>query len=264
MRRAFAFLFLLLFGFHPVVHAQQKDELQIRDAAEFAMKLADPVVGDSPVKALRRTDLEIRLFSVGAKAPAEQVYFYDEEAAPRAFNPYSFRLVAVARSTREIYRLSGFEAPRGPYEPLLEFNRLTSTLQLSIAKERAISLAELFLDSAVPGAPGEIAKDEDAVGIRLAVQNQYLSAYGDVWRALESYAGWWHQFKAVAPDLSPVVAVESSGSYQVTLKRLVCYAGREPEVQNWQLEVSRNGEVRVLAMQTLFPAHQGWIFYDYR
>ena len=266
MRRALAFLFLLFFGSDPAAHAQQTGDLQTRDAAEYAMKLADTAVGDKPVKALRRTDLEIRLFSVGAKAPVEQVYFYDEakEAGARAFDPYSFRLVAVARSTREIYRLSGFEAPRGPYEPLQEFNRLTSTLQLSIAKERAISLAELFLDSAVPGAPGEIVQDENAVGIRLAVQNQYLAAYGDVWRALESYAGWWQQFKAVAPELSPVVTLESNGRYQVTLKRLVRYAGKEPEVQNWQLEVSRNGEVRVLAMQAIFPVHQGWIFYDYR
>jgi len=72
------------------------------------------------------------------------------------------------------------------------------------------------------------------------------------------------QFKAVAPQLAPVVALKSNGRYQVTLKRLVRYAGREPEVQNWQLEVTRNGEVRVLAMQTIFPAHQGWLFYDYR
>jgi len=203
MRRALAFLFLLLFGFRPVASAQQQDDLQMRGVAEYAMKLADPVVGDNPVKALRRTDLEIRLSSVATKAPVEQVYFYDEQAGSRAFDPYAFRLVAVARSTREIYRLSGFDAPRGPYQSVQEFNRLTSTLQLSIAKERAISLAELFLDSAVPGAPGEVAQDEDAVGIRLAVQNQYLAAYGDVWRALESYAGWWRSSRRLLRNSRP-------------------------------------------------------------
>src|SRR5579859_5233209 len=140
MRRALAFLLLLFFSINPAAHSQQKDELQIRDAAESAMKFADAVVSEKPVKALRRTDLEIRLFTVGMKAPAEQIFFYDEEAGSQALDPYSFRLVAVARSTGEIFRLSGFEAPRGPYEPLQEFNRLTSKLQLSIAKERAISL----------------------------------------------------------------------------------------------------------------------------
>ncbi len=264
MRRASAFLSLLFFAAAAAAQAQQQDDVQMRGAAEYAMKLADPVLGDQPVKALRRTDLEVRLVSVATKAPVEQVYFYDEAAPQQAFDPYSFRLVAVARSTREIYRLSGFEAPRGPYQSVQEFNRLTSSLQLSVAKERAINLAELFLDSAVPGAPGEVAQDDDAVGIRLAVQNQYLAAYGDVWRALESYAGWWQQFKAVAPQLAPVVALESNGRYRVTLNRLVRYAGREPEVQNWQLEVTRNGEVRVLAMQTIFPVRQGWLFYDYR
>ena len=264
MRLKLLILLMLVFVSGISLLAQQKEDLQIRGAAEYAMKLAGPIATDSPVKALRRTDLEIRLFAVGNKAPVEQVYFYDEESGPRAVEPDTPRLVAVARSSREIYRLSGFDAPHGPYQPVQEFNRLTSTLQLSIAKERAINLAELFLDSAVPGGLGEIAKDEDAVGMRLAVQNQYLSAYGDVWRALESYAGWWQQFKEVSPELAPEVTLESSGRYHVTLKRLVRHAGREPEVQNWQLEISRNGEVRVVSMHTIYPAHPGWIFYDYR
>lgn len=256
---------LLLFFFSPLAaHAQQKEDLRIRDAAEFAMKLADPVVNDKPVTAQRRTDLEIRLYSVGEKSPAGQVYFYDQDPASSGLDAYSFRLVAVDRSTQEIYRLSGFDAPQGAYEPLQEFNRLTSALQLSIARDQAIKLAELFLDSVDPGGRGEIALDDDAVPIRLAVQNQYMSAYGDVWRALVSYAGWWQQFKSVAPELAPVVTLESNGRYRVTLKRLVLYAGREPEVQNWELEISRNGEVRVLSMQKIFPAHPGWIFYDYR
>ena len=51
----------LFLSFHPLARAQQKGDLQPRDAAEFAMKLADPLIGNIPVKALRRTDLEIRL-----------------------------------------------------------------------------------------------------------------------------------------------------------------------------------------------------------
>lgn len=267
MRQASFSLFLIFFIYALPVRARQRNyltDLQAREVAEHVMKPTGSVVGNTPSKAQRRKDLENMLLVVDTKAPAEQVYFYDDEPASMPFGSSPFRVVAVAHSTRDVYRLSGFDVSQGSTESLHEFNRLTSTLQLSVAEERAISLAELFLDSAVPGEPGEIALDDDAVWLRLAVQNHYLAAYGDLWRALDAYAAWWEQFRSTTSELSPLVTLESNDRYRVILKRLVRYAGRQPEVQNWELEISRNGEVRVLSMQLIFPVHPDWLFYDFR
>jgi len=263
---AVALLFLCSF---PVLsaQAQQNDsasDRQAQQAAELAMKPVNSDATGQSAKAERRKDLEDALLSVDSKAPADRVHFYDEDPSSAPFDRTPFRVVAVAPSTGEVYRLSGFEQPQGPSQSLQEFNRLTSALQLSVTRERALSLAALFLDSAVPDGPGDIALDDDAMWLRLAVQNYYFQAYGDVWRALEAYADWWGQFSAAAPSLSPVVTAESNGRYRVVLKRLARLDGRQPEVQNWDLEVSSLGEIRVLSMSLIFPVHPNWLFYDFR
>lgn len=266
MRQASFVLSFVFFICVPPLRAQEKNsltDLQAREAAEHALKPADSSVTDKTIRAQRRRDLEVRLLVFDAKAPADPVYFYDQPS-PSSFDSSPFRMVAVAHATRDVYRLSGFDSPPEPTESLREFNRLTSTLELSVAKERAVNLAALFLDSAVPGGPGEIAFDEDALWVRLAVQNHYFAAYGDLWRALDAYAGWWEQFRAATPELSPMVTPEANGRYRVALKRLVRFPGRQPEVQNWELAISRNGEVQILSMQLIFPVHPDWIFYDFR
>lgn len=258
---------LMFFSICMPTQAQREDVLadrQAQEAAEQTMKSPGPDSGDQPPKAQRRKDLESILLHLDKNTPIEHVYFYDQQIASTPFDVSPFRLVAVANPTREVYRLSGFDASSGPNESLQEFNRLISALQLSVEKERAIGLATLFLNSSVPGGPGEVALDDDPVSLRLAIQNHYLAAYGDVWRALEAYATWWQQFRSATPALSPLVTLDENGSYRVILKRLVLPAGGQPEVQNWEFEISQNGQVRVLSMQMIFPVHPGLIFYDLR
>jgi hypothetical protein len=259
---------LLLFVIFCVpVQAQRNGILgdrQALEAAEQTMNMPSLGFGDEPPKAQRRKDLENLLVSVDPKIPVENVYFYDQPPPSTAFNGSSFPLVAVSRSTREVYKLRGFDASPGPNESLLEFNRLISALRLSIAKDRAVRFAALFLGSSVSDGPGEISLDDDGVPLRLAVQNYYFAAYGDVWRALEAYARWWQEFRSTTPELSPVVTLDVNGGYRVILKRLVMPAGGQPEVKNWELEISRDGQVRVLSMQMIFPAHPGWLFFDLR
>jgi hypothetical protein len=161
-----------------------------------------------------------------------------------------------------IQKLDGFDTVPRSDEPMHEFNRLVSAFQLSIGKEKAINLARLFLNSSVDGEFGEVALDEDGSWIRIAVQDYYRACYGDIWKALDAYVIWWAQFRQRAPVISPAISRDKDGGYHIALKRLAVPIGEHPEIQNWDLEISRDGQVRVLSMQLVFPVHPGWLFYD--
>jgi hypothetical protein len=111
-----------------------------------------------------------------------------------------------------------------------------------------------------------VAADADGLGLRFAAENYYFAAYGDVWRALDAYVLWWQGYREAAPTFAPTLATttgaDDRGNYRVALQRLVLFAGRQPQVQDLNLEVSPAGNVRVLAMQPVFPRQPGLLFYD--
>ena len=255
---------LLLFpGLSVPIQAQRAyfltDE-QAREAAEQAVSKAASGAKNEPLKIYRRADLEQFLLTVEEKKPVRDVYFYELQRPPRtAFDASSVWVVAVAGSTREVYQLYGFESWRGSNESAQEFNRLISQLALVIPREKAASFARFFLGSCAGEAPEEIVVDEER--LRHAVQRYYFGTYGALWRALEAYSQWWQGFQTSVSALAPSIRLEN-GRYRVFLKRLQTSVGRHPQVQEWDLEISPNGEVRVLAIQPIFPKEPHWLFYD--
>ncbi len=254
---------LLLPGVSVPIQAQRADYRtndQPREAAEQAVRKAGSGSSNEPLKTRRREDLEELLLAIGEKKPVGNLYFYEMQSPPRtAFDAYSVWVVAVARSTRQVYQLYGFEASEGFNGSAQEFNRLISQLALSIPNEKATSFARFFLGCCVGGELSDVVLDEE--GLRHAVQRYYFGTYGDVWRALEAYMQWWQGFQTNAPDLAPTIRFEN-GRYRVVLKKILMTVGRHPQLQEWDLEVSRDGEVRVLAMQPIFPKRPRWLFYD--
>jgi hypothetical protein len=85
--------------------------------------------------------------------------------------------------------------------------------------------------------------------LRLAVQNYYYARYSDIWRALDVYSQWWQGSRANAPALAPTIGIDKNGRYRVVLKRLLTFVGKHRQVQEWELEISREGKIRILAMQ---------------
>ncbi len=253
---------LLFLGFSAPIQAQRADyraDDPAREAAERAWRKAGSGFSNEPLKTRRREDLEELLLAM-EKNPARNVYFYEMQSLPRtAFDAYSTWVVAVSRSTREVYELCGFEASEVSNGSSQEFNRLISQLALSIPKEKATSFARLFLGCCVGEELGEIVLDEE--GLRHAVERYYFKTYGGVWRALEAYTQWWECFQINAPDLAPTIRFEN-GRYRVVLKRVLTMVGRHPQLQEWDLQISRDGNVRVLAMQPILPKRPRWLFYD--
>lgn len=232
---------------------------QAREAAEQAVRKADSGFSNKPLQTRRRADLEEFLLTIEKRKPIGNVYFYEMQSLPRTvFDAYSVWVVAVAPSTGEVYQLYGFGASIGFNGSLLEFNRLIAQLSLSIPKEKATSFARFFLGSCVGGKHPEVLDEE---GLRHAVQRYYFETYGTIPRALEAYTEWWEGFQKNVPAAAPTVRLEN-GRYHVVLKRILMIVGRHPQVQEWNLEISPDGNVRVLAMQPVFPRQPRWLFYD--
>jgi len=255
-------LLLFLGAWAPIQaqHAAYRSDDQAREVAEQAVRKADSSSGNESLKTRRREDLEELLLTIEEKKPVGNVYFYEMQSPPRtAFEAYSVWVVAVAPSTREVYELYGFETSIGFNGSLLEFNRLISQLSLSVPKEKATSFASFFLGSCGGGQLPEIVLDEE--GLRHAVQRYYFETYGSMRRTLEAYTQWWQGVQTNVSDLGPMVRFEN-GRYRVVLKRILMMAGRHPQLQEWDLEISRDGNVRVLAMQPIFPKQPRWLFLD--
>jgi len=214
-----------------------------------------------PLQTSRREDLQ-ELLSAAGKQPGGDIDFYQMQSPPGpAFDYDPVWIVAVARSTGDVFRLSGFDPSLPLSGPGQEFNRLTSRLALSISTDQeALSLAKLFMECCAVGERSEIVVDED--GLRRAVQDDYFKAYGDVWRMLDAYVEWWNASKVNAPGLLPGISFRN-GRFSIVLKRALLAAGRTPQLQNCNLEVSRDGSVRLLAIQPVFPKAAGWLFYDF-
>jgi hypothetical protein len=255
---------LLLAGCSTQMHAQQADQSsdeQSRETIEQALRMVRPGFGNEPLKIRHRQDLEEDLSSIAEK-PVSGVYFYELQSPPlTAFDDDSIHVIAVTRSTGEGYQLYNFEDSEGFSGMSQQFNRLIYQLKLSIPNERATSLAKFFLACCVGGELNEIVLDEGS--LRHAVERYYLQRYGDIWRALSAYWRWWEGFQKNAPDLAPTVRFEND-RYRVVLKRVLMVDGKHPQLRDWELEISRNGNVRVLAIQPIFPKDTRWLFYDFR
>ena len=247
------------------IHAQREDPLTdvVREVAERSVEKTHPSSSTQRLNIRRRQDLENLLWALAGKKSVNEVYFYEIQSPPGTVSESSLVWVAaVAGFAQHEYNLYSFLGSAGPTAPSREFNRLTSHLALSIPEEKAVTLARLFLGSCVDGEAKEVVLDDDTE-LRLAVQNYYLATYGDIWRALDTYSRWWQSFQTHAPDLAPTVAVDKDGwRYRVVLNRMLTFPGKHPQVQRWELDVSREGQIRVMAMQLLFPDRPSLVFYD--
>lgn len=243
---------------------------QITEATVQAVEIANSNFSNESLTIRRRTDLDDLLLNVEDNNSTSNIYFYEMQAPPRKdLDSPSVWVVAVARSPRGVYDVYNFDAAEGPDAPLQEFNRLVSKLDLAIPKGKATGFARLFLEACGAGEGKEIvAADADGLGLRFAAENYYFAAYGDVWRALDAYALWWQGYQEAAasslgPTFAPTTGADDNGNYRVALQRLVMIAGRQPQVQDLNLEVSPAGNVRVLAMQPIFPQQPRLLFYDH-
>ena len=253
---------LLFYGFSMPVEAQRTDaatDAQVERAAELAAKTIDS--GKEALNIDRRRDLEA-LLSSNEKKPAKNVYFYEmQRPAQTVLDAPNARVIAVAPVTREIYELYDFQKSKIPSDSSQEFNRLMSNLEISISEPSVASFARLYLGSCDAGGVGQIIFDED--GLRSAVENYYFESLGDdVWRTLKAYAWWWPGFQKTSSSLQPTVKLNANGFYDISLKELVTREGKHPELHQWDLEISREGKVRALATQLIFPPEPRWLFFD--
>jgi hypothetical protein len=254
---------LLLFcGVSMRVRAQRTDtatDAQVERAAELAAKTMDS--GEEPLNIDRRRDLET-LLSSNEKKPAKNVYFYEmQRPAQTVLDGPNARVIAVAPVGQEVYELYDFQKSNVSSNSSQEFNRLMSTLELSISEPSVAGFARLYLGSCDAGGVGQIIYDED--GLRSAVENYYFASLGsDVWRTLSAYTWWWPGFQKTSSSLQPTVKLNANGFYDISLKELVTPDGKHPELHQWDLEISREGKVRVLATQLIFPPEPRWLFFD--
>jgi hypothetical protein len=258
-------LALLLLGFSASARAQQINaptDQALSQAAEQAVRIGHAGGTDAQLRISRRQDLEGLLLAVEKYTPGKSVYFYEMRLppAPNDVESSPLWIAAVMRSGQQVYNLFSFAESPQPLQPSQEFNRLTSELALSVSKDKAVSLARLFVES-VADEPGEIVSDEG--DLRRVVQNYYYALYGeDVWRTLEAYSQWWQDHQADARTLAPTVESGANGNYHVTLHRAVTTVGRHPQVQKLDLEICPNGTVSVLGSQPAVPAKPQWLFFD--
>ncbi len=104
--------------------------------------------------------------------------------------------------------------------------------------------------------------DAEGAELQRAVQNFYFTTYGDIWRALDTYLLWWRDFQAAVPAFVPKTLTEANGSYRVASRRLILVAGRHPQVQDLDVEVSPEGQIHILNMLPIFPKQSRLLFYD--
>jgi hypothetical protein len=54
------------------------------------------------------------------------------------------------------------------------------------------------------------------------------------------------------------------GTDHIAVKRVLLIFEAHPGLQAWSLRVFRDGSVRVLGMEPIFPKRVQWVFYDFR
>ena len=257
-----SFLALMLASAACSAYAQQNSlsESEIREEMKQAVTQAETGLGQREDSVQPRQDLERLLFTMGEENSNKKVFFY-EVSSGQEFGTAATSIAAVVHNAGGIDQLYSFDGSREFAAFSDEFNRLVSTLTLSITAHDVVDLAKLFLQSSVAGNPGEILNGD--VDLRLSVQNYYFSRYRDTWKMLDAYCRWWEQFRFNPSDLAPKIGVLRNGDYNLTLHTLLTLNGKHPQVQEIAMTVSRTGMVHVRNIRSIFPGTSSWMFYDY-
>lgn len=238
---------------------------QVRDAAVLALPRSDASVDTKLLKITRRTDLEDLLSSIlvgKEKRGLNGLNLYQMQvSAQTSFDGQWAWIVAVVQK-HGAYELYSFESSGKRGDIAGDFNRFAAQLSLSLSKDELANFGAFFLETAIPVQPAELVHDQDT--LRDAVGRHYYGAYDDAWRSVDAYAQWWHRFLDAKdlPEVTPKAEVEQDGRYRVTLDRVATTDGVHPQLQEWQMEISPEGNVRTVAMRTVFPKAARWMFYD--
>jgi len=247
-------------------HASPRAPLDIEQVRDAAM-LAIPSLGLSAdsrlLKVTRRTDLEDLLSSIVEAKGIRGLNLYQLEMPTQAsFDGQWAWTVAVVARKPGAYELYSFEGTGRRGNVAGDFNRFAAQLSLTLSKDELPNFAAFFLETAIPVRPGELVLDQDA--LRETVGRHYYTSYDEAWRSIDAYAAWWHRFLdgQNVPELNPKAEIEADGRYRVTLSRVITTEGAHPQLQQWQMEISPEGNVGMVAMRTVFPKAPRWIFYD--
>lgn len=274
LRRFAAVLFLVL-GFCWTCGAQQANSLarmaafaplsldQIRDAAFLARPSSELNIDAKLLKITHRTDLEDLLSTILETKGIHGLSLYQVEVPTQASYDGSWTwIVAIAPWRQEAYELFSFQSTGKRVDVTGEFNQFASQLSLSLSKSEMANFGVFFLETAIPVRPGEVVLNQDS--LRDAVGRHYFTTYDEAWRSIDAYTRWWHGFLDgdAALQLAPSAEIEPDGRYRVTLNRVVTTEGAHPQLQQWELQISKNGNVRVAGMRSVFPKAPRWIFYD--
>ncbi len=235
---------------------------QVRDAATLALPRADLKVDPALLKVVRLPDLEQLLLTMVPPGAKRTFYLYQVEMPTQASYDGQWTWIVAVVARKEGYELYSFESADKRSDVEREFNRFASELSLSLSLFDLENFATFFLETTVPFRAGEIVLDQDS--LRDTVGRHYTASYAQTWRSIDAYSRWWHGFLDAdgAAMLGPRTEVEQDGRYRVTLNRVVTTEGAHPQVQQWQLEISRAGNVQAASMRTIFPKADRWIFYD--
>lgn len=240
--------------------AQPPSDNQILTDVKRAVALAHPQVNVDHLEMRERKDLEEELSRITGKAarPVSFYSLYDTDSFLDDGTLWAVVWGDRASGTDDLY---SFESSDDIEQASEKFNRLLSRRGPFITDEKAMSLARLFLGCCAQGTSGEAVTDE--LDLRDSVASYYFRIYGNIWRSLDAYTQWWESYEKTALDLTPTFAVKGNVR-RISLKRLRSSFGMHPQLQQWELAVSRDGTVRVLAVESIFPRQRQWLSYDFR
>jgi hypothetical protein len=241
--------------------AKTASDNQVRQAVKQAVELAHPGANVDQLNMSDRNDLDEELSRITEKKSTQPVSFYSFSSVDPSSDDGSLWVVVSGNSPQGSDELYSFESSDDVEQSSQKFNRLLSRLGLSIPNEKVASMARFFLGCCIRGAPSETITDEK--DLRHSIERFYIQVYGDVWRALEAGAEWWEGYEKAAVHLTPRVVVEGNVR-RITLERLILSFGMHPQLQQWDVAVSRDGSVRVLAVESIFPKQSRWLSYAFR
>ena len=242
------------------VQTNHNRDNQGREAVRHAIELAQPDSNVDELQMSERDDLDDELSQIASKT-TRRVSFYSFYDIDSSSDDGSLWVVVPGDSPLGSGELYSFESSDSVGQSSEKFNRLLSRLALSVPNDKAASVARLFLGCCVRETHGETVSNEDV--LRHSVERYYIRIYGDLWRALEAYTQWWQAYQKVAVPLLPTVVVDA-GVRRITLERLILGFGMHPQLQQWEIAVSSNGSVRVLAVDSVFPKQSRWLSYAFR
>jgi len=235
---------------------------QVRDAVLLSSPSSELSLDANLLKVTRRPDLEDLLSNLVHGTGTTGLYLYQVEVPTQVSfdGPWTW-IIAVAAQRQGAYELYTFQ-DKAKGADTREFNRFASQLSLSLSKYDLANFAAFFLETVIPMRPGEIVLDQDT--LRDAVGRDYFTTYDEVWRSLDAYSRWWQAFPGgqKMPGSAPRIEIEQNGRYRVTLNQVVATEGTHPRLQQWELEISSEGNVQIRAMRAIFPKAARWIFYD--